>query len=134
MSNQYKPAHMTDNMEDCLGRLLSLAWAVNRLIGQHQGSSWPDVWGVDYDWSRPPPPARVDNSTVALATELIEDLDEGCPFAHLGFDMWAITDLHRTLERMVKEHPHGEEVPFEDIQRIERDMMAFATEFIRDLV
>ena len=124
------PAHMTDKMEDCLGRLLGLTQAVSRLFGQYQGSTMATV----YDWSRGSPPGRVDTSTALLAAELIEDLDEGCPYEHLGFDMWAITDLHRTLERMVHEHPTGEEIPFEDIHQIQIDMRAFAQEFIRNLV
>ena len=135
MINRDKPAHMTDKMEDCLGRLLGLTEAVNRLFGQYQGSTMP-VSGravVHDPWGRSPP-GRVDTSTALLAAELIEDLDEGCPYEHLGFDMWAITDLHRTLERMVHEHPTGEEIPFEDIQQIQIDMRVFAQEFIRNLV
>lgn len=131
MINSYKPAHMTDNMEDCLGRLLSLTEAVNRLFGQYQGST---LGVLSPSYSGPLPPGRIETTTALLAAELIEDLGEGCPYEHLGFDMWAITDLHRTLERMVAEHPYGEEVPFEDIQQIQIDMRVFAEEFIRNLV
>jgi len=130
MSNQYKPAHMTDKMEDCLGRLLSLTESVNQLFGQYQGS----LGGYNTPWTPRMPVGTVNIHLAKLAAWSIEDLDEGCPYEHLGFDMWAITDLHRTLERMVEEHPDGEEIPFEDIQQIQIDIRVFADEFIRNLV
>ena len=79
------------------------------------------------------PTGRVNIGTAKLAAERIEDLDEGCPL-HLGFDMWAITELHRTLRRMEEEHPDGEGIPFEDMQSIVITLSEFADEFIRNLV
>ena len=124
MMKRYKPAHMTDNMEECLGRLLRVTEAVNQLFGQHQGS-------MAQSRGRP---GSVNTATARVAAYDIENLDEHCPLPMEKHAMWAIADLHRTLERMVEEHPDGEEVPFEDIQGIQIDLRVFTDEFIRNLV